>query len=146
MKASIDKLRKTSQKKKYQTGNTKVGVKLRRPLPKKKFTGGNDLSKKRDYFFIQAIYGSYLNNVVTRIKYTHGFRSSIPEIIKGCSMLDTPTPKTIQGIDRSLLVVCLSLFQVVPHGTKGTSPKFIMRSVHVKPYSGTTQHSLVGYK
>ena len=83
--ASIEKLRKMSEKKKCQTGNTKVGVELVGATQKKKFTGGNDLSKKGDYFFIHAIYGSYLNNVIARIKHTHGFRSSIPEIISGRS-------------------------------------------------------------
>ena len=45
---------------------------------------------------------------------------------------DTPTPKC-QG-NRSLLVVLFLLkLRVVPHGTKGTSPKFVTRSVYTSP-------------
>ena len=47
-------------------------------------------------------------------------------------VLGTPTPKC-HG-NRSLLIVLFLLnFRVVPHGTKGTGPKFITRPVYVSP-------------
>ena len=42
--------------------------------------------------------------------------------------LDTPTPKC-HGIRSLLVVLFLLKLRVVPHGTKGTSPKFVTRPV-----------------
>ena len=46
--------------------------------------------------------------------------------------LGTPTPKCLGN--RSLLVVLFLLkLRVVPHGTKGTGPKFVTRPVYASP-------------
>ena len=49
-------------------------------------------------------------------------------VIGDLSELDTPTPKC-HGIRSLFVVLFLLKLRVVPHGTKGTGPKFVTRPV-----------------
>ena len=62
------------------------------------------------------------------INWTNRCQQSFDHLKEQCSQcpVDTPTPKC-HGIRSLLFVLFLLKLQVVPHGTKGTGPKFVTR-------------------
>ena len=59
---------------------------------------------------------------------------TVPGIVSGYCPFFSHCQRRVLG-SRSLLIVCFYFYQnfrVVPHGTKGTSPKFVMRPVYLR--------------
>ena len=77
---------------------------------------------------VDKILRKYSKLAGSHIKDTSRFLQEIQNI--KIHSVDTPTPKC-HGIRSLLVVLFLPKLRVVPHGTKGTGPKFITRPVCV---------------